>query len=137
MLRRVAESFLHYADFGNSVERIPFVMRPKNTRPNRCCIYKDRAILRFQVMAALGFRLEDEEDDSTPLSVYAEKASLERAFGPNPDRMRYGLAGMHSRTILCDRRVPELYCPSLHRALSFLRQDKGHQNFEIISQNGM
>ena len=78
MLRRVAESFLHYADFGNSVERIPFVMRPKNTRPNRCCIYKDRAILRFQVMAALGFRLEDEEDDSTPLSVYAEKASLER-----------------------------------------------------------
>lgn len=35
------------------------------------------AILRFQVMAALGFRLEDEEDDSTPLSVYAEKA-LER-----------------------------------------------------------
>ncbi|MFQ8736430.1 MAG: Fe-hydrogenase large subunit family protein, partial [Bilophila wadsworthia] len=78
VLRRVAESFLHYADFGNSVERIPFVMRPKNTRPNRCCIYKDRAILRFQVMAALGFRLEDEEDDSTPLSVYAEKASLER-----------------------------------------------------------
>ena len=77
VLRRVAESFLHYADFGNSVERIPFVMRPKNTRPNRCCIYKDRAILRFQVMAALGFRLEDEEDDSTPLSVYAEKA-LER-----------------------------------------------------------
>ena len=77
VLRRIAESFLHYADFGNSVERIPFVMRPKNTRPSRCCIYKDRALLRFQVMAALGFRLEDEEDDSTPLSVYAEKA-LER-----------------------------------------------------------
>ena len=33
--------------------------------------------MRFQVMVALGFRLEDEEDDSTPLSVYAEKA-LER-----------------------------------------------------------
>ena len=32
----------------------------------------------FRVMAALGFRLEDEEDDSTPLSVYSEKASLER-----------------------------------------------------------
>ena len=106
VLRRIAESFLHYADFGNSVERIPFVMRPKNTRPSRCCIYKNRAILRFQVMAALGFRLEDEEDDSTPLSVYAEKA-LER--------------------------VPELYCPSLHRVLSFLRQDKVQQHFEIIS----
>ena len=77
VLRRVAESFLHDVDFGKSVEHIPFVMRPQNTRPSRCCIYKDRAILRFQVMAALGFRLEDEEDDSTPLSVYAEKA-LER-----------------------------------------------------------
>lgn len=29
VLRRIAESFLHYADFGNSVERIPFVMVPK------------------------------------------------------------------------------------------------------------
>ena len=77
VLRRVAESFLHDVDFGKSVEHIPFVMRPQNTRPSRCCIYKDRAILRFQVMAVLGFRLEDEEDDSTPLSVYAEKA-LER-----------------------------------------------------------
>ena len=48
VLRRIAESFLHYADFGNSVERIPFVMRPKNTKPSRCCIYKDRAILCFR-----------------------------------------------------------------------------------------
>lgn len=57
VLRRVAESFLHDVNFGKSVEHIPFVMRPQNTRPSRCCIYKDRAILRFQVMAALGFRL--------------------------------------------------------------------------------
>lgn len=65
-------------------------------------------------MAALGFRLEDEEDDSTPLSVYAEKAlEREQAFGPNPDRMRYGLSGMHSRTIQCDRRSARTVLPIL------------------------
>ena len=36
VLRRVAESFLNGEDFGKSVERIPFVMRPKNTKPSRC-----------------------------------------------------------------------------------------------------
>ena len=29
VLRRIAESFLHYADFGNSVERIPLSCVPK------------------------------------------------------------------------------------------------------------
>ena len=48
VLRRVAESFLHDVNFGKSVEHIPFVMRPQNTRPSRCCIYKDRAILCFR-----------------------------------------------------------------------------------------
>ena len=127
VLRRVAESFLHDADFGKSVERIPFVMRPKNTKPSRCCIYKDRAILRFRVMAALGFRLEDEEDDSTPLSVYAEKAlEREQPSAPILTVCDTACQGMHSRTVLCDRRVSELYCPSLHRVLSF-RCHPAHQ----------
>lgn len=78
VLRRIAESFLHYADFGNSVERIPFVMRPKNTRPSRCCIYKDRAILCFRGHGRARIPgLKTRKTDSTPLSVYAEKA-LER-----------------------------------------------------------
>lgn len=77
VLRRIAESFLHYADFGNSVERIPFVMVPKIRDQADAVSIRIAPYCAFGVMAALGFRLEDEEDDSTPLSVYAEKA-LER-----------------------------------------------------------
>ena len=97
VLRRVAESFLHYADFGNSVERIPFVMRPKNTRPNRCCIYKDRAILRFQVMAALldsGLKTRKTTPRLCPCMLKGV-VGTGTAFGPNPVAVcGYGLAGV-------------------------------------------
>ena len=53
-------------------------MRPRGSEiMSRCCIYKDRAILRERLRAAMGFRLEDETDDSIPLRTYAEEA-LER-----------------------------------------------------------
>ncbi len=59
------------------VERIPYEMRPKNGESFRCCLYKDRAVLRYRCMAGLGAAVEDEVDDFTPLSTYAE-AALER-----------------------------------------------------------
>lgn len=75
VLRRIAEAFYNEEeDFGRALEHIPYAMRPKTSKPNRCCIYKDRAILRFRIIAGLGFRIEDESDDETPLSVYAERA---------------------------------------------------------------
>lgn len=77
VLRRVARALLSGGDFASEVERIPYAMRPKGSKLVRCCIYKERAVVRFRCMAALGFRLEDETDDSTPLASYACKA-LER-----------------------------------------------------------
>ena len=77
VLRLVAKAFLSGEGFGRGVEQIPFQMRPRHMQSSRCCIYKDRAVLRFRCMAALGFRLEDETDDSTPLAEYAARA-LER-----------------------------------------------------------
>ena len=76
VLRHVAQAFLEEKGeaFGKRVERIPYVIRPKNSPPYRCCIYRDRAIVRFRCMAALGFRYENEEDDATPLSEYAALA---------------------------------------------------------------
>lgn len=60
-----------------SVDRIPFDMRPKNSdAPFRCCVYKERAILRSRCISALGFRVE-EDDEYKPLSEYAKEA-LER-----------------------------------------------------------
>ena len=75
ILERVARAYLEKGvEFGSELDKIPYQMRPKGSQYNRCCIYKDRAIIRFRCVAALGFRIEDEEDDSTPLEVYARKA---------------------------------------------------------------
>jgi len=66
-----------------SVDRIPYQIRPKDHEATRCCIYKDRAVLRFRCMAAMGFAIEDETDDFTPLADYAEKAiEREQVEGP-------------------------------------------------------
>lgn len=62
-----------------SIDNIPYVMRPRNgNEQTRCCIYKDRAILRERIIAALGFRLEDQTDDSVPLRHFAEQALIDQ-----------------------------------------------------------
>ncbi len=53
------------------IDRIPIRMRPKGEPFSRCCIYKDRAALRYRCMSALGFRVEDEVDELKPLAAYA------------------------------------------------------------------
>ncbi|OPZ61013.1 MAG: Periplasmic (Fe) hydrogenase large subunit [Deltaproteobacteria bacterium ADurb.Bin510] len=74
VLIRLAEA---YDELETRVDRIPYAMRPLSGEYYRCCVYKDRAILRYRVIAALGFALEDDEDDFTPLKEYAARA-LER-----------------------------------------------------------
>ena len=66
-----------------SADRIPFDMRPKNSdAPFRCCIYKERAIIRLRGPSALGFSVE-EDDEFEPISEYAKKAlERERPEGP-------------------------------------------------------
>ncbi len=55
-------------------DRIPYRIRPKGQAATRCCLYKDRAVLRSRCIAALGYALEDETDDFTPLGEYAGRA---------------------------------------------------------------
>ncbi|MBR5592334.1 MAG: monomeric [Kiritimatiellae bacterium] len=54
------------------IDRIPLKMRPKGAPSSRCCIYKDRAALRYRCMSALGFRVEDETDELKTLASYAD-----------------------------------------------------------------
>ncbi len=64
-------------DLVETIDRTPFEMRPKGSEaPYRCCIYKERAILRLRCLSALGFAVED-DDEFRPLSEYAKRA-LER-----------------------------------------------------------
>ena len=61
-------------DFPENTRLIPFDMRPKGSEvPYRCCIYKEREILRNRIIATLGFQMEG-ADERTLLSDYAKKA---------------------------------------------------------------
>jgi [FeFe] hydrogenase (group B1/B3) len=66
------------ADPHAALDRIPLNMRPKTGSPTRCCIYKDRAILKYRCMAALGFNVEDECDELKPISAYYAEALTRR-----------------------------------------------------------
>ena len=81
VLVRVARALL--AGAPEALDRIPLEMRPKGKPFSRCCVYKDRAALRYRVMAALGFRVEDESDELKPLAAYAEEVPS-RTRNPEP-----------------------------------------------------
>lgn len=76
VLVRLVKAFFS-DDFEGNTRLIPFDMRPKGSDvPFRCCIYKERAILRDRVIAGLGFAIEDDNEEVS-LSKYAED-SLKR-----------------------------------------------------------
>lgn len=53
-----------------TIDRIPVEMRPLGFEANRCCIYKDRAMLRYRLLALMGFGMEEDIDDVVPLKFY-------------------------------------------------------------------
>ena len=58
----------------DGVKYIPVEMRPRNKKPIKCCVHKDRYILKHKVISILGFEITDEEIDLIPLSDFAQKA---------------------------------------------------------------
>lgn len=73
LLTRIAQ-LLEENKLVEKVDRIPLEMRPRNAGFSRCCVHKDRAVLKYKTMAVLGFNIQDEEDELTPLSHYAQRA---------------------------------------------------------------
>ena len=57
-----------------NIDRIPVELFPKNGRSVRCCIYKDRAMIRYRLMALMGHRIEEETDELKLLADYAKDA---------------------------------------------------------------
>lgn len=84
ILVRLIKSYLS-DNFEENTRLIPFAMRPKNSDvPNyRCCIFKERAILRDRAIAGLGFSIED-TDDSVLLSELANKAEKREVPDKHP-----------------------------------------------------
>jgi [FeFe] hydrogenase (group B1/B3) len=59
----------------SEIDRIPIKMSPKNAQARgRCCIHKERAVLKYKMLPILGFSIVEEIDELTPLSVYAQQA---------------------------------------------------------------
>jgi len=81
ILVRIIKAYLK-DNFEENVRQIPYDMRPKGCEvPFRCCVYKERAIIKDRTIAGLGISIED-DDEKTLLSTYAQKA-LERT---EPDK---------------------------------------------------
>jgi [FeFe] hydrogenase (group B1/B3) len=74
LMTRLAK-MLNEGTIEQEIDRIPIEMRPRYSETSRCCIHKDRAVIKYKLMALLGFNIEDEEDELTPLSEYARMAS--------------------------------------------------------------
>lgn len=79
-LRKLIEAF----DKGTLQEdayRIPYEVIPQDSKSSvRCCIYKERAVFRARMLAALGCSVE-EDDEATSLNDYA-KTALTRTQPP-------------------------------------------------------
>ena len=79
ILIKIAESYLN--DKFTNADRIPLELRPKDSTPSRCCVYKDRAVLKYRCMAGLGHCPEEETDELISLKEYGEQA-LKRTAAP-------------------------------------------------------
>jgi len=59
----------------HDIDQIPIELRPKDAPSARCCIYHDRAVIKYRLMALLGVSAEEETDEAKKLSEYlAERA---------------------------------------------------------------
>ncbi len=58
------------------LDQIPVIMRPKDGESSRCCLYHDRAVLRYRLMALLGFSGEEETDETRSLASYYREAMV-------------------------------------------------------------
>lgn len=76
ILARLVEAF-GSDNFERNTALIPYKMRPKDCEvPYRCCVYKEREIIKNRIIADLGFSVEG-LDESERLEDFA-KSSLER-----------------------------------------------------------
>lgn len=61
------------------IDHIPIKLRPKDTASSRCCIFHDRAVLKYRLMALLGIATEEEIDEAKTLKEYVVEKALRAA----------------------------------------------------------
>lgn len=59
----------------DSIDHLPIKLSPRKSKVmGRCCIHKERAVWKYKSFPLLGFDMNDEQDELTPLSHYAKDA---------------------------------------------------------------
>jgi len=76
LIKKITKLFFA-GEFEEKADRIALEMFPKHSESPRCCIYKARAIVKYRLMALLGFGDEEETDELAPLSHYYDRAFAE------------------------------------------------------------
>lgn len=57
------------------IDCLPIEWSPKKANPKgRCCIHKERAVLKYKIFPLLGLDMSDEHNEAAPLSEYVTKA---------------------------------------------------------------
>lgn len=63
------------------IDRVPVEMIPRDSQTRvRCCVHKERAVLKYKMLPILGYSIAEEKDELTPLSVYAAEAMERRTL---------------------------------------------------------
>lgn len=66
------------------VNRLPYKIIPTGKSSRRCCIYKDREMIKYRLLALMGYDLHDDFDDSYTLQEYYEKVEENDIAGDSP-----------------------------------------------------
>lgn len=74
LLKQIVELFAN-GELVENIDRIPIQMAPKNKpAQHRCCVHKERAVIKYKMFPLLGYTVDDEKDELDPLSFYAANA---------------------------------------------------------------
>ncbi|MBR7127624.1 MAG: 4Fe-4S binding protein, partial [Lentisphaeria bacterium] len=83
LLIRVIRGYLD-GTLRKDIDRIPIELRPKTMEAaSRCCVYKDRAVTKYRLMAMLGCGVEEEVDEAKSLAEYLDDAEKRTELSPN------------------------------------------------------
>ncbi|MFA7670865.1 MAG: monomeric [FeFe] hydrogenase [Sphaerochaetaceae bacterium] len=74
MKRRIDTELLKLyfnGDLEKSIDYLPIDIIPRDRDASRCCLYKERAMVRYRIMALLGVDIEKEDDEYKSLKEFA------------------------------------------------------------------